>query len=362
MQQRRAMPLAKNAANFILDFAMKLPLWFSDLIAGRRRSGSMTCWLTALYLSCFVSNAFAQMQPPESSGIASVIALRQHYFASAQDFLQRREAFDNMMAATPAPTGVTIRSVDANGVPAKLILCLSTKTRRGHSVILYLHGGGFYSGSSHTHRALAAVLAMDARADVLLIDYRLMPEHGFPAQIDDAAASYDWLLSQGYRADQIAIAGESVGGGLAVELGLRLRDAHRPEPAAIVVMSPVTDLAASGSSMIDNASGDPVIQRAGMLDVSKAYLAGGDPANPAASPLYADLHGLPPMLIQVGSREVLLDDSVRLARLAGEDDVPVSLEIWPGMIHQWQLFPSIVPDAARALADSGMFIHKRFSH
>jgi epsilon-lactone hydrolase len=324
-------------------------------------SRSVARWLMALLLSIGMSNAFAQQPPFESNGIASVLALREHYFASAQDFLQRRTAFAKMMAATPSPTGVTIRSVDANGVPAKLISPISSKARRAHTVILYLHGGGFYSGSSDTHLALAATLAKDAQADVLLIDYRRMPEHVFPAQLDDATASYDWLLARGYPASRIAIAGESVGGGLAVELGLRLRDTHRPEPVAIVAMSPVTDLKASGSSMSDNASRDPVIQQAGMVAVSRTYLAGGDPANPAASPLYADLHGLPPLLIQVGSTEVLLDDSVRLARVAGEDDVPVSLEIWPGMIHQWQLFPSIVPDAARALADSAAFIRTRFA-
>jgi epsilon-lactone hydrolase len=324
-------------------------------------SRPVTRWLMTLLLSMFISNALAQQPPPERAGIAAVLALREHYFAGAQDFLQRRAAFARMMAATPAPTGVTIRTLDANGVPAKLISPMSSNAGHAHSVILYLHGGGFYSGSSDTHLALAATLAKDAQADVLLIDYRLMPEHIFPAQLDDAAASYDWLLSSGYRADHIAIAGESVGGGLAVELGLRLRDTHRPEPVAIVAMSPVTDLTASGASMLDNTSKDPVIQRAGMVAVSKAYLAGGDPANPAASPLYADLHGLPPMLIQVGSTEILLDDSVRLARAAGEDDVSVSLEVWPGMIHQWQLFPSIVPDAARALADSAAFIRTRFS-
>jgi acetyl esterase/lipase len=223
-------------------------------------------------------------------------------------------------------------------------------------VILYLHGGGFYSGSSDSHRALAATLAKDAQADVLLVDYRRMPEALYPAQIDDAVTSYGWLLKQGYDPTNISIAGESAGGNLVLELALRLRAAHRPLPSSMVAMSPIMDLTATGDSTRTIASRDPVLTRAGLLDVTRVYMHGSDPGSPDASPLFADLHGLPPLLLQVGSREILLDDSLRIARVAALDDVAVSVEVWPGMVHQWQLFPSVVPDARRALKDCATFI------
>jgi acetyl esterase/lipase len=250
--------------------------------------------------------------------------------------------------------------VVAGSVPGLWITPRHLASADAQDVILYIHGGGFYSGSSESHKQLAAVLATFSQSNILVIDYRLMPEYRFPDQTVDSEAAYDWLRLKGYTAKRIAIAGESVGENLSLELVLHLRDEKQVMPAAIVMMSPVTDLAATGQSMKDNATLDPVIQEAGILAVSKSYLSGDSPTDPSVSPIYADLRGLPPMLIQVGSRETLVDDAVRLARRAGEDNVSVTLQIWPGMIHQWQLFPTIIPDARKSLGIGGHFIHQSF--
>jgi len=305
------------------------------------------------------SGAEAQSAPvSRSDGIDAVNSMRQQSLVGTHDFIDRRAAFEKLMARFPVPDGVTIRTVDANGVPGKWISPGNRNASGVHKrgVILYLHGGGFYSGSSDSHRVLAATLAKDAQADVLLIDYRRMPEAVYPAQIDDAVTSYEWLLQQGYPASNIALAGESAGGNLVLELALRLRASHRPLPSSMVAMSPIMDLTASGESTRTNAARDPVLTRDGLLNVTRIYMHGVDPRSPDASPLFADLHGVPPLLLQVGAGEILLDDSLRIARVAAMDDVAVSVEVWPGMVHQWQLFPSLVPDARRALKDSARFI------
>ena len=306
------------------------------------------------------TSAQAQSAPVSSSeGIAAVDSMRQQSLVGTHGFIDRRAAFEKLMARFPVPDGVTIRTVSANGVPGKWLSPDNDNSSRAHKrgVILYLHGGGFYSGSSDSHRVLAATLSKDAQADVLVIDYRRMPEAVYPAQIDDAVTSYEWLLQQGYSASNIALAGESAGGNLVLELALRLRAAHRPLPSSMVAMSPIMDLTASGASTRTNADRDPLLTRDGLLNVTRVYMHGVDPRSPDASPLFADLHGLPPLLLQVGAGEILLDDSLRIARAAAMDDVAVSVEVWPGMVHQWQLFPSLVPDARRALKDSGEFIH-----
>jgi acetyl esterase/lipase len=290
-------------------------------------------------------------------GIASVVAMRQQSLIGTRGFLDRRAAFETLMAQFAVPNGVTIRTVDANGVPGKWISPdNSGPAAHARGVILYLHGGGFYSGSSDSHRVLAATLAKNADADVLLVDYRRIPEAVYPAQIDDAVSSYEWLRKQGYSAARIALAGESAGGNLVLELALRLRAAGQPLPSSMVAMSPIMDLTASGASTRTNAKRDPLLRRDGLLEVTRVYMHGTDPRSPDASPLFADLHGLPPLLLQVGAGELLLDDSLGMARAAARDDVAVSVEVWPGMVHQWQLFPDVVPDARRALRDCATFI------
>jgi monoterpene epsilon-lactone hydrolase len=325
--------------------------------------------ISALFLAVTLAFAATGAQAQEAAvasgnGVATVVAMRQQSLVGTHDFIDRRVAFEKLMAQFPVPDGVTIHEVNANGVPGKWISPdhVNSSDTRTRSVILYLHGGGFYSGSSDSHRVLAATLAKDAQTDVLLIDYRRMPEAVYPAQIDDAVASYEWLLKQGYSASKIALAGESAGGNLVLELALRLRAAHQPLPSSMVAMSPIMDLTASGDSIRTNASRDPLLTRDGLLAVTRVYMHGADPRSPGASPLFADLHGLPPLLLQVGSREILLDDSLRPARVAAMDDVAVSVEVWPGMVHQWQLFPSLIPDARRALDDDAAFIQAHMTH
>jgi acetyl esterase/lipase len=277
--------------------------------------------------------------------IEKLIAALHQAYDGTQDLRQRRGAFERLMASTPDPTRVQIRHVDVNGVEADLIWPARLHHPIGRRALLYLHGGGLYSGSLRTHRNIAGSLAKAASADVLLIDYRLTPEHGFPAQIDDALAAYRWLLASGYRAENIVVAGESVGGTLAIEVTLRQLRLKGPLPAAVVAMSPITDFAATGASITTNAGSDPFMGKPELDLIRKSYIGDKSPADPDKSPLYADMAGFPPLLLQVGSRETLLDDTLRLedkARLAGVD---VTVEVWSGMIHQWQIFPFWIDDA-----------------
>jgi monoterpene epsilon-lactone hydrolase len=329
------------------------------------KSPRASALLATAFLACVWNDAHAQYttapSSPDIAAVANVVAMRHDSLVGTHDFLDRRAAFERLMAKFPLPEGVTVREIDANGVPGKWISperdgATSAPGAHARGVILYLHGGGFYSGSSDSHRVLAATLAKDAGADVLLIDYRRMPEAVYPAQIDDAFASYAWLLKHGYAPSRIALAGESAGGNLVLELALRLRAAHLPLPSSMVAMSPIMDLSASGDSTRENAKRDPLLTRDGLIDVTRVYMHGGDPRSPEASPIFADLHGLPPLLLQVGSREILLDDSLSIARVAAMDDVAVSVEVWPGMVHQWQLFPGLIPEARRALDDTARFI------
>ncbi|WP_414709156.1 alpha/beta hydrolase [Rhizobium sp.] len=273
-----------------------------------------------------------------------IAALHQTY-DGIQDLRQRRGTFETLMASTPDPTRVQIRHVNVNGVEADLIWPARLHHPIGRRAILYLHGGGFYSGSLRTHRNIAGSLAKAASADVLLIDYRLTPEHGFPAQLDDALAAYRWLLASGYRAENIVVVGESVGGTLAIEVALRQLRLKGPLPAAVVAMSPVTDFAATGASMTANAGSDPFMGKGELELIRKAYIGDRSPVNWERSPLYANMTGFPPLLLQVGSRETLLDDTLRLEDKARQAGVDVTVEIRPGMIHQWQIFPFWIDDA-----------------
>lgn len=292
--------------------------------------------------------------------VEKLIGLWHETYGGAHSLLERRAAFEKFMASTPEPTRVQIKHLDADGVPADLFLPARLHYTLGKRAILYVHGGGFYSGSLRTHRNIAAALAKAASAEVLLIDYRLMPEHMYPAQIDDTLTAYRWLLESGYDSENIAIVGESVGGNLAIEATLRQMQVKGPLPSSVVVMSPVTDLAVTGASMADNAERDPLIGKDHVELVSKTYLGVRSPSDPAVSPLYADLKGFPPLLIQIGSREILLDDSIRLARKATLADVPVTLEVWPGMIHQWQLFQFWLRDARRSNDSAAAFVDSHF--
>jgi monoterpene epsilon-lactone hydrolase len=301
----------------------------------------------------------AQAQSASSMTMGQLDKLRHAAGQGVVGYLANRKAFDDFINELHQPFDATSHKIDADGVPGLWVFA-DPKGKRSVNVILYVHGGGFYSGSSETHRVLGTALAKAAGADVFLIDYRRMPEATYPAQIDDALTAYGWLLKQGYPADHIAVAGESAGGNLVLELALHLRSQHEALPSSLVAMSPIADLTASSPSMVANAHNDPLLTQAGLRAVSGIYLHGGDPRNPDASPAFADLHGLPPLLLQVASGEILLDDSVNIARKAGMAGVATTLEIWPGMTHQWQLFPELLPQAAAALRDEGDFLRVHF--
>src|SRR2546427_6051007 len=224
----------------------------------------------------------------------------------------------------------------------------------GHSVFLYLHGGGYFGCSAETHRAVTLFFPLQGFR-VFAPDYRLAPENRFPAAVEDAVAFYRALLTAGYPPRNIVVAGESAGGGLSLSLMLALRDAGVSLPAAAALFSPWTDLAATGDSIRSNTDRCAMFEGAGVAYSARYYLGDTDPRNPLASPLYADLTGLPPLLIHVGADEVLRDDSTRLAERARATGVSVELKIWPVVPHAWQLAPHLIPEARQSLRESADF-------
>jgi acetyl esterase/lipase len=225
--------------------------------------------------------------------------------------------------------------------------------------ILYFHGGAYIAMSAKTHRAITSRLAASSNASLFALDYRLAPEHPFPAALDDALAAYRVLIDTGTPPSRIFVAGDSAGGGLALALLLALRAAADQLPAAAVLFSPWTDLAATGNSIVANNAADPLFFGSWVASVARHYLADTPATNPLVSPVYADLTGLPPLLIQVSDGEVLLDDSRRIAENARRGGVEATLQIWPGLAHGWQIFAPILPEARAALRDAGAFIQAR---
>ena len=222
--------------------------------------------------------------------------------------------------------------------------------------ILYCHGGGYYFCSPASHRPLVFALAARSGARTFSLDYRLAPEHPFPAALDDALAAYRRLLADGTLADSIVIAGDSAGGGLALATLVALRDAQDPLPSAAILFSPWTDLAATGDTIRSNDGLDPMFCGASIARAARLYTGDADPTHPYVSPLYADLSGLPPLLIQASSTEVLLDDARRVADRARAAGVPVDYEVWPNMPHVWQLWTPFVPEAKQALDRAAHFV------
>lgn len=247
---------------------------------------------------------------------------------------------------------VRCEPMDTGGVPAEWI---STPESVDERVIYYLHGGGYVYGPTSTHREMASRLSRAAAARVLLIDYRLAPENPFPAAVADAIAVYRWLLSIGVDTSKLIIAGESAGGGLTVATMVALRDAGEPLPAAGICLSPWVDLECLGESMNTKADWP---KKDGILMCAKRYLGDADPRAPLAAPIYADLTGLPPLLIQVGTAEVLFDDATRLAERAKLAGVDVVLEPWEDMIHMWHFFAAMLPEGQQAINRIGDFIKK----
>ncbi len=269
-----------------------------------------------------------------------------------------RANMEQMTKLMPLPPDVATESVSANGVPAEWV---SVPTASADHVVLYVHGGGYVIGSINTHRDLAGRISRAAGARVLNVDYRLAPEHPHPAAVDDATAAYRWLLGTGQSAERVAIAGDSAGGGLTVATLVALRDAGVPLPAAGVCLSPWVDLEGLGDSMTTCADLDPMVQRDPLLKMAKMYLGDLHPRTPLASPLYADLSGLPPLLIQVGTAETLLDDATRIAERARKAGVDVKLDVWDDMIHVFQAFAPMLPEGQQAIEQIGEYLRARWS-
>jgi len=253
---------------------------------------------------------------------------------------------------------VTCEPVNAGGAPAEWIAAPGAVADR---VILYLHGGGYVIGSINTHRAMIARIARASKARALAIDYRLAPEHPFPAAVDDATAAYRWLLAQGHKPAKIVVAGDSAGGGLTLAALVALRDAGQPMPAGAVPISPWTDLEGTGDSVRSRAAKDPMVQQENLAQSAKQYFGDHDPKNPLISPLHANFRGLPPMLIHVGDAEILLDDATRVAERAKRAGVDVELEVWDDMIHVWHVFAKLLPEGQQAIDKIGKFVIARTS-
>jgi monoterpene epsilon-lactone hydrolase len=268
----------------------------------------------------------------------------------------RRQGFDKLAAKFPVAPDVTCEKVDAAGVPAEWVVAPGAESGR---VLLYLHGGGYVVGSINTHRDLAGRLSRAAAARVLLIDFRLAPEYPHPAAVEDATTAYRWLLRHGATPAHTVIAGDSAGGGLTVATLVALRDAGDALPASGVCISPWVDLEGISESMTAKASVDPMVQHQGLVWFASLYLGGANPRTPLAAPLYADLHGLPPLFIHVGTAETLLDDATRLAERAKTAGVDVTLEVCEEMIHVWHLFAAMLPEGQQAIERVGAYIRQR---
>ncbi|HEY6946416.1 MAG TPA: alpha/beta hydrolase [Candidatus Acidoferrum sp.] len=251
------------------------------------------------------------------------------------------------------PASARFTSAQVNGIPGEWV----ESPNSAEKVLLYLHGGGYFGCSAETHRPITAYFAMHGLR-VFAANYRLAPENPFPAAIDDAVAAYRGLLADGHSPQRLMVAGDSAGGGLSLSLMLALRAAGTPLPAAAVLFSPWTDLAATGESVRTNAARCAMFHGPAVGPTARLYLGDADPCNPLASPLYADLSGLPPLLIHVGADETLRDDSTRLAEKARAAGVSVELKVWPVVPHVWQLAPHKIPEARQSLQEAIDFLRK----
>ena len=284
------------------------------------------------------------------------LLIKRHKYRDLTIEQHRRFASTAERLVPDPPPHTRTLTVDAGGVGADLI---TTPTSEDDRHVHFLHGGGFLLGSPALYRHVTWRIATTTRAQVLAVDYRLAPEHPFPAALEDAQTAYQWLLDRGANSRRIAVMGDSAGGGLVFSLMLRLRDEGVPLPGAAVALSPWTDLALTGPSLKLNANADPLLNAEDPPQFVEDYLAGADPRTPYASPLYGDPAGLPPTMIQVGSDEVLRDDAVRMADRMREAGCHVELEIWPRMPHVWHAFAPLIPEAHRAIERIGSFVRDR---
>lgn len=271
------------------------------------------------------------------------------------DVVKARSDSEALASKFKAKVQFTSTPVVLNSVPGEWIKPHGPLTE---CIILFFHGGGYYSGSIVSHRYLVANIANSARARALIIDYRLAPENPFPAAIEDAITAYQWLISNGYNSNHIVVAGDSCGGGMAISILISQRDANEPLPAAAVCLSPWLDLACTGESWKGNADKDLMNDLGSNLESARYYLGETDPKTPLASPLYADLKCLPPILVQVGSDEIILSDSTSFAEKAQAAGIDIQLEVWEGMQHEWHFAANFMPEAQQAVDQIGEFINK----
>ncbi len=279
--------------------------------------------------------------------------LRQSAFPADSDVHELRRLLAELTSAQPLPAGVTVTPAALGGIPAAEITLDGTEPRH---VVLYFHGGVYVLGDAAQAAGLAAQIGRRTRAKVISVDYRLAPEHPYPAAVDDALTAYQALLLAGTDPSDIAFAGESAGGGLAIATLVNARDHGLPLPAAAYLMSPYADLTLAGTTMDTKRAADPLLSRENLQARVPDYTAGHDPALGLISPIFADLSGLPPLIIQAGTHEVLLDDAIRLARQAAAADVAVTLDITPGVPHVFQAYYPILDEAAAALDRAGQLL------
>jgi acetyl esterase/lipase len=270
--------------------------------------------------------------------------------------LQRYFLSDVLPSFSPKVKGVRYEPFEISGIAAEWVI---PEDADDQFVLYYLHGGGYVIGSIRSHRKMVSRIASAAGCRALLIDYRLAPEHPFPAALEDALTGYRWLLSQGYDPDKMAMGGDSAGGGLALATMVALKDAGEPLPAAAMLLSPWTDLTGTGETIRTVNWRDPVLNPKLGVRWALWYLGDSDPTNPLISPLFADLTGLPPLLIQVGTKEMLLDDSRMFADRAQQAGVQVELDIWDGMFHVWQAFAPTLPEGNRAIEKLADFFEEK---
>lgn len=266
-----------------------------------------------------------------------------------------RAEFEAVASTFPKNDAITREDVEAN-VPAAWLRPEGCAT---DGAILYLHGGAYVLGSLNTHEAMVGHIAAACGLPALLIDYRLAPEHPHPAAVDDAVGAYRWLLDQGIASNRIVIAGDSAGGGLTLATLCTLRDAGAPLPACGVCISPWTDMEGSGESNHARADRDPIIEPAEIAEYAAYYVPDGNLRTPTASPIHADLSGLPPLLIQVGTEEVLYDDAITAANNAREAGVDTRLEVWDDMIHVWHMFALLVEEGQQAIDNIATFVQEK---
>ena len=268
---------------------------------------------------------------------------------------KEREETESLAALFKTRDDVDCTPVEVGNIPAEWITPPDTSNG---GVILYFHGGSYNSGSLVSHRSLVANIGVSTKSRLLNLEYRLAPEHPFPAAVDDAVTAYQWLLDNKISPNKILIAGDSAGGGLAIALPLKLRDIGVPLPAGMICLSPWTDLTCSGESWMENQKIDFMLNLESTRESAKVYLNGADPRAPLASPRYADLNGLPPILLQVGTDELILSDSTSFAEAARKAGVDVTLEIWDGMQHEWHFAARYLPEGRDALEHIGEFVEK----